>query len=375
MVDTIRSIRIISSVARLRYRVSTGHNPRSPVIILIHGLGMTEGVWTDTYKERLLGGILPFRYVLTDLNNKPPTINLGYHDSEPKRKIRGIALSMPLEELPNPPEPLWQYLQNKGFSMITWSQRRPSGPLEEGVKELDYILRIAKRRFPKRRIVLIGHSRGGLIARVYLNKFYNFSGDIAGLITLSTPHHGSNLASFGKVLSPMLKALAMILPEGIGELKSETLKKAEHLIKRIKDISTGKAFSELSPDSKFLKNLKDEKIEGIYYATFGGTNPTFTRIYLLEYDKTSYIRKKGGFEWKVITKELFSIPYVLSRVTPLGFIPEELRPGKGDGLVSVRSAHLEWSDERHNLPVNHASILIDNEMKIRVLKNLETFVV
>ena len=362
-------------MARLKYKVSIGQNPRSPVIVLVHGLGMTEGVWTDTYKGKLLGGLLPFRYVLTDLHNSPSPINLGFHDSEPKRRIRGITLSTPLENLSVPPEPLWQYLQGKGFDLIAWSQRRPSGPLEEGVKELDYILRVAKRRFPKKKIVLLGHSRGGLIARVYLDKYYDYSGDIAGFITLSSPHHGSRLASFGKVLSPILKALAMLLPEEIGELKSESLKRAEHLIKRIKDISRGEAFSELSPNSIFLRNLRDEKIEDIYYSTFGGTNPTFTRIYLLEYDKSSYIKREKGFEWKITAKELFSIPDILSRFTPPGFIPDELRTGKGDGLVSAKSAHLDWSDERYDLPVNHASILVDTEMKKRVSGILKTFVV
>lgn len=362
-------------MTRLEYKISMGQNPRSPVIVLIHGLGMTEGIWTDTYNGRLLGGILPFRYVLTDINSRPLPVNLGFHDSEPKRRIRGITLSTPLEDMPNLPEPLWQYLGKKGFSLITWSQKRPSGPLEGCVKELDYILMVAKRRFPKKKIVLLGHSRGGLIARVYLDKYYDYRGRIAGLITLSAPHHGSRIASFGKVLSPILKGLAMLLPEEIGELKSESLKRAEHLIKRIKDISRGEAFRELSPDSIFLRNLRDEKIEDIYYTTFGGTNPTFTRIYLLEYDKSSYIKREKGFEWKITAKELFSIPDILSRFTPPGFIPDELMPGKGDGLVSAKSAHLEWSDEKYDLPVNHASILINAEMKTRVSRILQTFVV
>lgn len=371
--DMETGIRIISSMGRLRYKISVRQESRGPVVVLIHGLGMTEGVWTETYKGRLLGGILPFRYVLTDLHNDPSALNLGFHNSEPKRRIRGITLSKPLESLTDPPEPLWQYLQGQGYDLITWSQRRPSGPLEEGVKELDYILSLAKKRFPKRRFILIGHSRGGLIARVYLDKLYDYSCEIAGLITLSTPHHGSRLASFGKIMTPVLKALSMLLPDEIGEVKSESLKRAEHLIKRIKDISRGEAFTELSPGSGFLKSLRDRKIEDIYYATFGGTNSTFTRVYIMEYDKASYMKNENGFEWKVEAKVLFSIPDILSRFTPAGFVPEELKPGKGDGLVSARSAHLEWSDEKHNLPLNHAMMLIDPEMKRRLLKILNRF--
>lgn len=361
-------------MSRLRYKISVGQDPQRPVIVLIHGLGMTEGIWTEPYKGRLLGGLLSFRYVLTDLRHPPLSLNLGFHDSEPIRKIKGITLSKPLDELPNPPEPIWQYLQGQGYDLITWTQRRPSGPLDESVIELDYILRLAKRRFPKRRFVLIGHSRGGLIARRYLDKYYRYKGEIAALITLSTPHYGSRLALFGKALSPILKALALLLPDEIGKVKRESLIKAENLIKRIKEISRGEAISELSPNSGFLRDLRDEKIDDIYYATFGGTNPTFTRLYILQYDKASYTKKEKGFEWKVIAKEIFSIPDILSGLTPKGLIPEELRPGEGDGLVSIRSAHLKCSDERHNLPLNHAMILIDPEVKKRVLEILKKFV-
>jgi pimeloyl-ACP methyl ester carboxylesterase len=354
----------------LKYKFSEGQG-RGPIIVLIHGLGMTEGVWTEPYKGRLLGGLLPFRYVLTDLHNNPPLRNLGFYDSEPKRKIRGLTLSTPLEYLPDPPESFWQYLQGKGYDLITWTQKRPSGPMEEGVKELNHILGLVKKRFPKRRFVLIGHSRGGLIARRYLDKFYKYKGEIAAIITLSAPHHGSRLALFGRALSPIIKALALLIPDELGKVKTESLVKAEGLIKRIKEVSRGEAISELSPDSKFLRGLGDERIDDIYYATFGGINPTLTRLYLMQYDKTSYIRKEKGFEWKIIAKEIFSIPDILTKFTPKGFIPEELRPGEGDGLVSIKSAHLEWANERHNLPLNHAMILIDPEVKKRVAEILK----
>lgn len=360
-------------MARLRYKVSIKEG-RGPIIVLIHGLGMTEGVWTEPYRGRLLGGLLSFRYVLTDLRHNPLPLNLGFHDSPPKRKIKGLTLSTPLEDLPKPPEPFWKYLRDQGHDLITWTQRRPSGPLKEGVMELDHILRLAKKRFPKRRFVLLGHSRGGLIARMYIDKFYRYNGEIAGLITLSTPHHGSRLASFGMALSPILKAIALLLPDEIGKVKRQSLIKAESFIKRIKEVSKGEAISELSPNSEFLGRLRDEKIEDIYYATFGGTNPTFTRLYLLQYDKSSYTEKEKGFEWKVIAKEILSIPDILTSFTPLSLIPEELRPGEGDGLVSRKSAHLEWSDERHDFPLNHALMLIDPEVKRMVSRILKRFI-
>jgi triacylglycerol esterase/lipase EstA (alpha/beta hydrolase family) len=46
-----------------------------------------------------------------------------------------------------------------------------------------------------RRIVLLGHSMGGLVARAYLCA--HGAARIARVITLGTPHHGTGLASFG----------------------------------------------------------------------------------------------------------------------------------------------------------------------------------
>lgn len=311
------------------YNASVNQGSRMPIIVLIHGLGMTEGVWMNPYKGRLLGGVLPFRYVLTDLNNRPLTLNLGIHDSEPERKIKGLALSVPLEDIAEPPEPMWNFLKRQGYGLITWTQRRPSGILEEGVRELDHLLRLARRRFPGRKFILIGHSRGGLTARIYLDKFYNNKGDIAALITLSSPHRGSRIASFGRLFNPILKALSLLLPDEIGDAKRESLISVEKLIRQIKDVSRGEAIAELSPDSNLFKNLRDKKIDSIYYATFGGTNPTFTRLYLIHYDDQSYlpvrgtqtgIKTKKEFEWRADFKELFSFPDILTKITPKGLL-------------------------------------------------------
>ena len=45
------------------------------------------------------------------------------------------------------------------------------------------------------RLLLVGHSMGGLVARRYLQRFGNAR--VAKLVTLGTPHHGSQLARIG----------------------------------------------------------------------------------------------------------------------------------------------------------------------------------
>jgi triacylglycerol lipase len=64
------------------------------------------------------------------------------------------------------------------------------------------------------RLILVGHSMGGLVARAYLQR--HGEARVAGLVTLGTPHQGSGLAHLGYGLnarqmrpgSPWLEALA-----------------------------------------------------------------------------------------------------------------------------------------------------------------------
>ena len=68
------------------------------------------------------------------------------------------------------------------------------------------------------RLILVGHSMGGLASRAYLRR--HGAVKVARLITLGTPHHGTLLASLGlgpnarqmRIGSPWLSALAAPLP-------------------------------------------------------------------------------------------------------------------------------------------------------------------
>lgn len=60
--------------------------------------------------------------------------------------------------------------------------------LAEGVKTL-------KQRSGAAQVIIVAHSMGGLAARAYLRQHGH--ADVARLITLGTPHHGTGLAGFG----------------------------------------------------------------------------------------------------------------------------------------------------------------------------------
>ncbi len=71
-------------------------------------------------------------------------------------------------------------------------------PLPVQAHWLDFYLRELQRRHPENQLILIGHSAGGVVARLVMvtNRF-----PIAGLITIATPHLGTSAAEDGLLLS------------------------------------------------------------------------------------------------------------------------------------------------------------------------------
>ena len=272
-----------------------------PAIVFIHGLGMDKNIWVNPLESRILGGMFPLKILL----DKKITV-------ENVDKI----------------QTLFDDLRQRDYSVITWSQRRPAGPIDSAVKELHEIIDEAQ-KMTKAGIILIGHSRGGLIARKYL---FKQDKSIKGLITISTPHKGSSVAKIVKYLSPLVSMINPLVPNGDKGTLSFS-------IKRILDFFKSRALKELLPDSNFFKSIKDRPLKGVHYASVGGTKPTLFSLYNM------------------------SFPDILEKVIPENLYPEEMRMGKGDGLVSAESSKIPWSHEHYNFAFNHAEILFDNGVR------------
>lgn len=272
-----------------------------PAIVFIHGLGMDKNIWVNPSESRILGGMFPLKILL-----------------DKKNTVENI------EEI----QTLFDYLRQRDYSVITWSQRRPAGPIDSAVKELHEII-IEARKMTKAGIILIGHSRGGLIARKYL---FKQDKSIKGLITISTPHKGSSVAKIVKYLSPLVSMINPLVPNGDKGTLSFS-------IKRILDFLKSRALKELLPDSNFFKSIKDGPLNGVHYASVGGTKPTLFNLYNM------------------------SFPDIFEKVIPENLYPEEMRMGKGDGLVSAESSKIPWSHEHYNFAFNHAEILFDEDVR------------
>jgi pimeloyl-ACP methyl ester carboxylesterase len=248
---------------------------------------------------------------------------------------------------------LWQ----KGYTVVTWSQEKPAGPIEVAVSELEEVLKLVN-KLTKAGIILIGQSRGGLIGRKYLLRKDR---SIRGLITISSPHRGSSLAKLTNYLSPLASLISPLFSGADKGALSST-------IKHILDFLKSRALKELLPESPFLRSLKDGPIDWVHYISAGGTDPTLLTLYRWKWDPV----KEGKLKrWFLRADELFSIPDIFEKVIPQHLYPEEIKKGKGDGLVSAESSKIPWCNEHYSFALNHTQILFDESVRDILVKAIE----
>lgn len=268
-------------------------------VAFIHGMGMDLRIWADPAAARVLGGKYPLSAVV------------GRNAGQLRTSFRDLS--------------------EQGYPVLAWSQRRPAGPISAAVEELKVVL--DDWLDPHRPLAIIAHSRGGLVARKYLQDRKNLKGL---LVTIATPHHGSSMARFGAALSPFASALSLLIG-GRGEIAPSTP------FRRVLAFLRGKGLRELLPESPFFTGLRDARCEGLRYFSIGGTDP------------------------HIITVHGVSVTAALRKALPERLIPDELKDGMGDGLVTARSARIPFADEHLDFPLNHLDLLFDPEVRSTIL--------
>lgn len=337
---------------------------KGPVVVLVHGLAVSKKIWTEPENETLFAGLLPFRRLVADLTRSPSTEEAGENSALPV----GLAFSPSRWDGEEKPVGFWDALAGEGYTTVTWSQRDPKGPVATAVEELAYVMELVGERFPGRKVVLLCHSRGGLVARRYLETHPAERARVAAFIGLGVPHRGSRLASFGIILSPVMAIVHGMTEqmEKNGALSART----EDFLSRLNRGLQSDGFLELVPDSSFIAGLKDEKYPGIRYISVIGASARYIKGYMLRYGKES-----SGGETELVARELFIIPDTFVEKMPPSLVPDELTEGRGDGQVAVDSARLPWADEEYRFAVNHAEMVVDRRVQqtvLDVLKDLKS---
>lgn len=319
-----------------------------PVAIFVHGLGMDKRIWECPDESRVLGGKFPVNLFVRRKPN--PVIRKGVGKGT---MTSGLFLGEPLKDLTT----LFHSMKEQGYTVLTWSQQRPSAGIDVAVSELREIVTMTE-DYCRAGVILIGHSRGGLVARQYLA-----CGDrrVRCLITLATPHLGSRMAQWAEYINPLASLVSALLPDSERGTTS-------YAVKKVLDFLRSTAVKQLLPDSGFFRSLGDRRCSGVYYLSFGGKDPTLFSVYRRA---ITGVRRDDKEQVSVQSRRVFSVPGILEKVIPSRLFPDELKQGMGDGFVSTQSSRLPWSDAHYDFDVNHAGILFDERIKRMVAATLE----
>jgi pimeloyl-ACP methyl ester carboxylesterase len=286
-------------------RLYYGGERGRPLILFIHGMGMDAGIWSKPAEARVLGGLYPLGVLF---NNACDGMITSFAD-----------------------------LKERGYPVLAWSQSRPAGPVEAAVEELSALVDEYKDHSSEG-IILIGHSRGGLVARKYLE---GESAGIRGIMTLASPHRGTSLARLAGYAAPAAALLDRVL-------ENYTKKDLSVALQRVCRFLGSRGLKELLPGSPFLEALSPVKRTGVRYFSAGGTDPDMFRI------------------------RSFSLSEFAAKIVPSKLLPDELRRGLGDGLVAAASAVMPQAEEHRDFAVHHVSILFDREVRDYVADSVET---
>lgn len=321
-----------------------------PAVIFIHGLGMDKGIWVSPDTSRILGG----KFLLHFLVSTKPAPEIWKADTHREISKR-LFFGKPPQHLTTPFHDFWE----QGYTVIAWSQQRPAAEIAVAVSELREVVDLY-RKYCRSGIILVGHSRGGLVARNYLR--YQAKG-IRGIVTLATPHRGSKMALWVKHVAPVITVIDSLISDS--EKGTFT-----YAVKRVFDFLKSKAVRELLPDSPFFRSCDEGPLNGVYYLSFGGSNPTLFSVYRRIRERT-HVRDQE--QWIVKAQRVFSVPDAFERLIPKRLFPDEMKEGKGDGLVSVESSRIPWADEHYTFNVNHAGILFVENVRNKVLDAVKRF--
>jgi pimeloyl-ACP methyl ester carboxylesterase len=344
----------------------------APVVVLIHGIGGTAQHWTDPV------GIDINETWLFDLAAPPPpgTTGLGMSPPYPAGSVT----------------PWVRLLGGRGMTTVVWSQARPNDLLQYATAEAATVLSALETHVfaPYARdvaanggalppLVLLCHSRGGLVARAAL-KALGAAGapHLQTVITLSTPHTGSYMPRLaddynsGLMQQIDFHGLTAFLP-GLLALEVQALlgqvadRVRQGLLHRFGSLAVGPGYDELLPGSAALTALAQDEapLPGVSYHSFGGSDPSFIRFYLCAAGQQVALPDISRY----LVSQLSRLPDVAARYGGLAELD------RGDSSVALVSspwpAAFGAANQHQVVRYNHMQALVDPTLQAAVLALLQ----
>jgi len=253
-------------------------------------------------------------------------------------------------------------LKSRGFRTAAYSQVDPSGPVAGPAHQLAEVVRHLRVTQSNPAIVLLAHSRGGLVSRKFLKDYAwdtDLMSSVAGLITLHSPHNGSTLANVASSINDAINGILSVQPA------------MAPVLDWLRAMTSSPSYREMSVGGAFLSGLQagERPRPGVAYATFGGTSVRFSRVLSWWYNWEGAIAQ---WHWPpyhlvIYQSEVGGVsPVANGPVTALAFggVPE-LAHGVGDLLTTEAGSRLPFATHRGN-HLNHAEALWDPNLQNQV---------
>lgn len=225
-------------------------------------------------------------------------------------------------------------IRKAGFPCASYSYPNDH-TLIASAQRLSHDLRQFAECYPRRRLVLLCHSMGGMVARACLEDPFYDPGNVDRLIMIAPPTHGTLLAHFA-----------------IGtDLWEHWLAREEgRPWTRVRDSivdGLGEAADDLCPHSPFLTELNArQRNPRVRYTILLGTGAHISE------PQMEWIRGS-------VCEQLAKLPgatQISSRLDAMLADVDELVEGKGDGIVAVKRGRLEGVSDTIVLPFGHLAV-------------------
>ncbi len=327
-----------------------------PVVILLHGSGGT----VDDMTNPAIHPGYNYDYAATI----PPIIDQGWH-KHPAAGIYGVELD------PTKSVTSWQAaLAAEGFGTASYGQVDSSGLLDPAVRELAAVVDEVLARLPTdRSMALVAHSRGGLLARAFLLDAAtepSVRDRFLTLVTLHSPHLGTELANLAGEVNLELSALLAVDPGLAPALLG------------VQALINSPAYQELAVDSPFLTALAAAETAAgapiVPTHTLSGTSTLLSRSRAWVFTPasvvpqvTSLVPPQIMFHWQTFPVPL---PSLVTGLPGLGLLAPELRDAIGDVLVAEPRSHVPGESSAQTNSRNHAEALWDPTVHQQVITTL-----
>ena len=342
--------------------------PDREVILLLHGTGGNKFEWSFP----------AWRGLNYDHQHDPSNKHSDGHVSPPWNLLPRFSLSDKRDIR------CWRsVLLALGHTIIYYSQDGADDAIEVARDQLeDRIVPFIRDEvltgpLAGKRVVIIGHSRGGILTRLYLARHTAEASQwIQRVITLNSPHGATDAPNAARRLRDEIQALALLLGLSLGAPLSVNL--LVGLVIRFGiDVEPTAAQAQLVPGDPLFDQLSlPADTPDIAFHTFGGSSVTVARVYVWYWTPGSFVPRWSipnpvpHWDWTLFPTEIAPVSPMLDAIPDIAVFAEQ-RQGEGDIAVTVASAQLPGVPHQ-TLPINHGEAFFDEPLFAEVTSILGT---